>query len=118
MPGTSMATPHVATAVADLIAYFRANNISYTNQDIIAILQNSAKQLSNNCNERGCVSGKTLDANAALNYAINNNPPYYRTGGTGGGCSFLQGANDSSILVLLFIWVIILFRKIYVKIGN
>jgi serine protease len=72
MPGTSMATPHVAAAVADIIAYLNERKILYSNQDIISILQNSAKKLDNSCNDYrsvyGCVSDKTLDANKALEY--------------------------------------------------
>lgn len=74
--GTSQATPHVSSAVADLISYFNQKGILYNQAIIVAILQNSAAHLVESSNlsaitsgQGGSVSGLTLDANSALLYA-------------------------------------------------
>jgi serine protease len=74
LAGTSMAAPHVSAAVADIVSYLMDKKIAYSNEDIINIIQNSSQTLvvnySANCNEGGCVPGKTLDAGSALEYTI------------------------------------------------
>lgn len=61
--GTSMAAPHVAAAIADMLAI----NPALTPAEITAILQASASSF-DNCSEFGCVSGGRLNTAGVLDY--------------------------------------------------
>ena len=65
MDGTSMATPHVSAAVADLIGVFKAQGKTYTSQGIANLLQKTATTY-NNCSSYGCATNLALDASAAV----------------------------------------------------
>ena len=60
--GTSMATPHVTAAVANMISVLKHNSTSYTFNSIVSSLQGSADTY-NHCNESGCTTNTyALDA--------------------------------------------------------
>ncbi|WP_158649293.1 S8 family serine peptidase [Aquella oligotrophica] len=61
--GTSMAAPHVAAAIADLLAV----EPGLAPAQITEILQNSASSF-DSCNAAGCISSGRLNAAAALQY--------------------------------------------------
>lgn len=71
--GTSMATPHVSAAVADIMSVLRAKGVTWNTASIIAILQNSADNLNNPCisgSATRCVTRKSaLNATNAVIYA-------------------------------------------------
>ncbi len=72
--GTSMATPHVSAAVADLIAFLITQNQTYSYSKIVNILQGTASQdyTGGPTNTFGGVKTGMLDAGSALTYATNN----------------------------------------------
>ncbi|MCE2706426.1 MAG: S8 family serine peptidase [Proteobacteria bacterium] len=77
--GTSQATPHVSAVIADLITYFNQIKIQYSASNLIDILQSSSSALTNTSNlsditsgQGGVVPNRTLNAQNALIYAINN----------------------------------------------
>ena len=79
--GTSMATPHVAAIVANVISVL--NNIPsaqvqqatpYNLALIINILRNSASTLTNPCNAQGCATSLSLNAENAIINAQNVAP--------------------------------------------
>lgn len=79
--GTSMAAPHISAAMADLISYFNTKGYSWSTPTLTNILQITGANLANNCNSGGgCVSGKTLDAGAAINNAISSYQAVLTTG--------------------------------------
>lgn len=81
--GTSMATPHVSAVLADLISYFNTEGYSWSTSTLVNILQSTSSTLANSCNTGGgCVSGKTLDAGAAINNAISSYKAVLTTGTT------------------------------------
>lgn len=110
--GTSMATPHVTAAVADIIGVLKAKSEHYTLYGITAVLQQTADAY-NNCNIYGCAGTADLNTNAAVNYAIQNPalPEAPQTvplvsgggggGGGGGGCSAISDGDDYSLVLLL-----------------
>lgn len=113
--GTSMATPQVVAAVADIISVFKAKNQNYTLYGITSILQQTAKAYTN-CNLFGCAGTSTLDAAAAITYALQNSAPTAPPataplvstsgasgggGGGGGGCSAINNGDDYSLILLL-----------------
>lgn|GEM_PF-3354858 len=113
--GTSMATPQVVAAVADIISVLKAKNQSYTLYGIISILQQTAKAYTN-CSASGCAGAGALDTNAAITYALANNAPIAPPapaplistsgaggggGGGGGGCSAIANGDDYSLILLL-----------------
>ncbi len=71
--GTSQATPHVSASLAVIIGYLTQNNIQYSPNLLMSILQNSANHLSSNSNkDLSNDNTSTLDMQNALNYTINN----------------------------------------------
>ena len=72
--GTSMAAPHVSAAAADIISLIKSRDGTFPSlNQVINILQNSASQLTNNCNSYGCVANKlTLNVENALAYIYND----------------------------------------------
>ncbi|HLX55118.1 MAG TPA: JDVT-CTERM domain-containing protein, partial [Aquella sp.] len=111
--GTSMATPQVVAAVADIISVLNAKNENYTLYGIISILQNTAKAYTN-CSASGCAGTATLDTAAAIAYALKNSVPTAPPapaplvstsgasgGGGGGGCSAIRDGDDYSLILLL-----------------
>ncbi len=69
MEGTSMATSHVSAAVAILIGLLKAQNKTYTNKDIVELLQKSATEYTE-CNADGCTTGLALDVYNAVNNVL------------------------------------------------
>lgn len=69
MQGTSMATPHVSAAVAILIGILKAQNKTYTNRDVIELLQKSATEYTE-CNGHGCTTDAALDVQNAVNNVL------------------------------------------------
>ncbi len=70
--GTSMAAPHVAAAIADIISYLKSINKSYDYTSIVQILKNSASTNYNKCNSKGCVTSGALDVEKAIRYIVDN----------------------------------------------
>lgn len=72
--GTSMATPHVSAAVADILGYLKGSGLNWTYSSIVQVLQNTAgfsyTANSGNCNSAGCVSSGTLNVESAINYLV------------------------------------------------
>lgn len=92
--GTSMATPHVSAAIADMLSVNRG--LSPT--QVIAALQYTATPLSNPCNAQDstkCVSPTTrLNANAAVQNV-------YEAPVANGGCTMVEGGDDYGLIFLL-----------------
>lgn len=115
--GTSMATPHVTAAVADIISVLKSKNEAYTLYGIIQILQQTADSY-NNCNSNGCATGGALNVASAIIYTLQNSVPTAPPapaplvsvnggagagGGGGGGCSAIKNGDDYSLILLLLI---------------
>lgn len=70
--GTSMATPHVSAAIADIISYLKYTNQSWTYSSIVQILQNTSDYNYTNCNSGGCATSGMLNVESAMDYVLNN----------------------------------------------
>lgn len=124
--GTSMASPHVAALVADMIGVFKAKNESYSTFGIADILQKTAKSYTN-CSVYGCAGSGALDAAAAIKYALESTPvpppppptpvPVASAGG-GGGCSAISNGNDFSLILLLLGSALYTYQRKKLKICN
>ncbi|MCC2624486.1 MAG: hypothetical protein K0R14_359 [Burkholderiales bacterium] len=125
--GTSMATPHVSAAVADILGVLRARGENYTLYGIKTILQQTARAY-NNCSSFGCAGTGTLNAAAAVDYVLSNSVPTVPApaplvspggsssgssggGGGGGGCSAIENGDDSSLILLLLGSALYAFRR-------
>jgi serine protease len=129
--GTSMATPHVAAAVANIISLLKSKNKNYTLYGITAILQQTAKTYTN-CGDYGCAGTGTLDAASAINYVLQNDdvpvmpPPIaplvsisgISNGGSGGGCSAITNGDDYSLILLLISSGLYGYRRKKLKINK
>lgn len=127
--GTSMAAPHAAAAIADMISYIQiVKKGSWNLPYIITALQSSALPLTtgtvtpgvnyNGCNSSGCVTTGALNTAGAINYVINNNPtptptptPAPMILGSGGCSAISNGSDISLILVLSLVGVLYLYRR-------
>ena len=75
MQGTSMATPHVSAAIADIIGALTSIGESYSLTSITQILQNTASYNSaQQCNSYGCAVSGTMNVESAIIYALNITP--------------------------------------------
>jgi serine protease len=112
--GTSMATPHVSAAVADIIGVLRSRGENYTFYGIKTVLQQTARSY-DNCSAFGCAGTGALDVAAAIAYVLSSSVPVVPPpaplvstggasgGGGGGGCSAIQNGDDYSLILLLII---------------
>ena len=66
--GTSQATPHVAAAIADIIATLNNNATSYNLALIEQIIESSALYNYTNCSSSGCATSGVLNAESAIIY--------------------------------------------------
>lgn len=128
--GTSMATPHVSAAVADIIQTLQLKNKTWNYSSIVQILQLSADNLSDECNNGewagqtgGCVSLKSaLNVESAVKTAAKGIPvPQSNliSGVGGAGCSFSGDGDDFSLIILLLLSLIYFgYLKKYVKLHK
>ena len=109
--GTSMATPHVSAAIANIISVLNNASKTYTTASITQILQSTAlypdSSSGKNCNTAyngGCVASGAMNVESAIYYAYNSAIITPTTNPTsGGGCSMIQNGNDGSILLLIIL---------------
>ena len=68
--GTSMATPQVSVAIANLVGILKKQGKSYTSNDIIALLQQNAMKYDNCHDANRCATGYALDMEKAVKSAL------------------------------------------------